>query len=307
MLGSMNTPSNKRYSSSSEYATPGMVDDSENSLYFSFTGDDNLPNKENAINGDSWSMTDVIPSPSPSQFVSKAKTPLLRKVLQSNFTPRNKSNKRVSFSHLPKQSPVEATGGKIAKTVQTYEHRLGLNSNNAFDLEPIKESLPNPTIALDQKSFSDNSTEQDANSDTADVADDLDNTIIENPSLMKHNTDLLAKTSESNASGMIEVKKPNNMNDTPNENPKHGSKMVHKILSEAATKPHQTRNVTKIDRRQLVKESRKSMLPVTKKSARFTTYKRRSSTYEPRKINPRKSLEVLKQVAHKISKSISGK
>lgn len=294
----MNTPSNKRYSSSSEYGTPGVVDDSEESLYFSFTVDDNPTNKENSINGGQWAITDLATTPSTSLHVSKTKTPLLRKVLQSNFTPRNKNNKRVSFSHLPHQKQVEETAGKISKTIHTYEHQTAMNSNTMFDLKPIEESLPCPTT---QKIFDEHDTDNDINSDSAEMIDDLDdeihNTIIENPSSVKHSTELLVKVSEkseSNACGSNEATESIEMNNMP-------AKHVKIVLSEAAKKPQLTRNVTKMDRRLLIKENRKSILPVSK---RATTYKRRSSTYEPRKVDPRKSLDVLKQV---LSKSVSGK
>lgn len=294
----MNTPSNKRYSSSSEYGTPGAVDDLENSLYYSFTADDNPTNKENSINGGQWAITDLSASSSASTHVLKAKTPLLRKVLQANFTPRNKNNKRVSFSHLPKECSAEETSGKMAKTIHTNEHRTELNSDTMFDLKPIKESLPCSTMAIDQKQFNEIGNDQDANSDTADdLDDDMHNTIIENPLSVEQSTDSLAKIgeiSELSIPSPSKIMEPIKTNDTPGKDSKRECEppQVKQILSGAVLKPHQTRNVAKLNRRQLVKDNRKSVLPVAKKPARATTYKRRSSTYEPQKV--------------KLSKSVSG-
>lgn len=292
----MNTPSNsnKRYSSSSEYATPGagVVDELENSLYYSFTADDNTINKENSINGGQWTITDVSPSTNASSRIPKAKTPLLREVLQTNFTPRNKNNKRVSFNHFIQPD------GKISKSEHTNEHQTELKSNTVFDLKPIKESLPCSSIAIDQKPF-DNGTDQDANSETTDLTDDfgddMHNTIIENPSSVEQSTDLLTKVSEKseiNAFGSIEATESIETSNTTGKDAKNECEQsqLEQVLSEVVLKPHQTRNVIKLDRRRLVEEKRKSVLPVAKKTTRATTYKRRSSTYEPRKVVLSKSV-----------------
>lgn len=74
----------------------------------------------------------------------------------------------------------------------------------------------------------------------------------------------------------------------------------------AAQKPAQSKNTTKIGRQQLASDSRKSIVPPKKPTTRATTYKRRSSTYEPRKVNPRASLAVLKNVASQVIKTIPG-
>lgn len=263
----MNTPSNKRYSSASEYGTPGAVDDdsTDNSLYFSFS--DNQPNKENSINGGHWSTTDLTPS---SSHVTKAKTPLLRKVLQSNFTPRNANNKRVSFSHLPK--PEQEKNDKIAKTAQSV--------TNSFDLEPIRESLV-ATVATEREKIDEDGADQDAN-DLIDDDEAHNNTIIENPVSVKHSSGVLAKSSE-----QLESNAPH-LKNTSVKNSKSDIKPEITVLSKVPT-----RNVTKMDRKRLVEENRKSILPVAKKPTRATTYKRRSSTYEPSKL--------------KISKFVSGK
>lgn len=317
-LESMNTPSNtKRYSSSSEYATPGGVDESENSLYFSFCDNPTEREKENATQEDQWAITDLAPSPSTSSHVFRAKTPLLRKVLQSNFTPRNGNNKRVSFSHVPKGSPIAGHADKILKS-DSNGLQMEFNRNTMFDLDPIKESLPCTTIAKDYKLFVKNETEQDP-IDTSNTTDDFDDemhddTMIENPSTSTHNNASLSKktneNSAPNASSLDGLKKPIKKNDMVEmdsallqESDGVNSKMVvKKLLSGASIKPQQTRNTIKIDRRRLGKDNRKTMNPT-----RSTTYKRRSSTYEPRKVDPRKSLGVLRNVASKLSKSIPGK
>lgn len=268
----MNTPSNKRYSSASEYGTPHEIEEEDRSLYFSFSADDNPSNKENSIIGGQWAITELTPSMSSTS--SKAKTPLLRKVLQSNFTPRNVHNKRVSFSHLPKQNPIEENAGKIAKSAHVYEHEI--NSNTMFDLDPIREAISS-SVSADQTIFDEHNNEQDAN----DVIDDEnDDTIIENPTSMKHSPESLAKDSkqsESTACGLNGVKKSVEIKDLLKEK---------KVSSKVST-----RNATKIDRKRLVEENRKSVLPVAKKKPmRSTTYKRRSSTYEPRKVTLSKSV-----------------
>lgn len=233
----MNTPLKKRYSSASEYGTP-VSDESENSLYFSFSVDEYPPNKENT----SHTPSSSIPS------TSKAKTPLLRKVLQSNFTPRNANNKRVSFNHLPKQIPVEE---KMAKTTDVHDQKSAMNSNAIFDLKPISEYV--------QKIIEENNADQDVPIDDDD--EELHNTIIENYSSVK--------LSEANKA--TESKTPKIENDVE-------KKMIFVVPA---------RNVTK-------NENRKSVLPVAKKSLRATTYKRRSSTYEPRKLVVSKSVSGIK-------------
>lgn len=250
----MNTPLNKRCSSSSEYATPGAVDDPENSLYYSFTVDGTPSNKENSINGGQWAITDLIPSSSTS------KTPLLRKVLQSNFTPRND----VLFSRLSLQKPQQ-------------EHQT--------DLDTIRESLPCPTIEIDQKIFDEYGTEQDAS-----LEDEIHNTIIENPSSVNHSIDSYANMSEQpelNACGSNQVTELNKMKNMQSKHSNNDCKpsQVKEKLSEAVKKSQQTRNVRSVRE----SRSRKSVLPVAKKPVamkpvRATTYKRRSSTYEPRKV-----------------------
>lgn len=251
----MNTPSTplkKRYSSASEYGTPA-ANESENSLYFSFSLDENPPNKENSIvGGHGQSPSSSLPS------TSKAKTPLLRKVLQSNFTPRNANNKRVSFSHLPKQIPAVENAVKIAKTTHVHEHQAAMNSNAMFDLGPIKESV--------QKIFDEHITDQEANDLIDDDDDEIHNTIIENHSSVKHSSE--ETLSKSNVA----------VESTKIKGSKIDSNAQKKVLPAIPA-----RDATKL-------QNRKSVLPVAKKLMRTTTYKYRSSTYEPRKVTISKSV-----------------
>lgn len=274
----MNTP-NKRYSLESNecFATPA-ADDSETSLYYSF---DNSTNKENSINGGYWKVT------TPGTQVPNTSS-LLRNVLQSNFTPRNKNNKRVSFSYLAKKSPIPPnSAGKIPKLLVTM---ITTNSVNGNDMEPIEENVtPENTETI--------------NDSASDVTDDLENemhdTIIENPFSATNNR---GEESESKTKAKAGLSIPTTEN-------VENTKFIDEILSETNTKlPSKTRNATKVIRQRLAHESRKSILPVAKKATRSTTHtRRRSSTFEPRKVDPRKSLGVLKQVEKKVSKSIAGK
>lgn len=115
------TPGKSRHSyCPSEYESAGEGDISDNSLYYSIIDDGNMSmnmsmNKENATNGNRRSLADL--NASAGYRGSKTATPLLRKVLidPSNKTPRNKNNKRVSFSQSPKPNPIPEISGKMAK------------------------------------------------------------------------------------------------------------------------------------------------------------------------------------------------
>ncbi|XP_055302640.1 uncharacterized protein LOC129568587 isoform X2 [Sitodiplosis mosellana] len=342
----------KRYSCTSEYATPRESDDSDNSLYYSFV-DDNVLNKENSVNSGLWTITDASNSPIAPR-VSKAKTPLLRKVLQTNHTPRNRNNKRVSFSHLSKPSPTPAATVKIAKTKDLESEALNSDRNVTFDLKPIEESLPIISNKEQEEceSVAESSTIDE--SVLSDVTDDLEselhNTIIENPpsaseyaipkeSCERNNSEEHATSVHtapvSHVSGnkspvtplqAIELSESNGMHSSPhmmtdllenvtpqlstvspqlsNENTVTNIRTVEEIIEEARKNIPQTRNAVKINRQQLANDNRKSILPIAKKATRATSYKRRSSTYEPRKVDPRKSLGVLKQIANKVTKTI---
>lgn len=320
---------NKRYSCSSEYGTPrGSTDDSDSSLYYSMTGseDDELLNKENSLISSKMS---VIDSPSKACY-GKAKT-LLRKVLQSNLTPRNENNKRVSFCNTTKASPSPKASAKVAKTQSAYEKA----ANSPRKLMGLEQKLS--SMALKEANVkalygkTENGSEAAAINDSAsDVTDDLDNemhnTIIENPANFdstlnanKEQTDAPCSpvdTEQANAPETdavasdiaMEDAKPSgfiNHTKSPSLN-KSATKTASEVLQQAAGKLTHTRNAAMLSRQELSIENRKSILPVAKKTTRATTYKRRSSIYEPHKINPRKSLHILKQVASKVTKTLSG-
>lgn len=114
----------------SEYESAGEGDISDNSLYFSIIDDGNMSmnmsmNKENATNGGRRSVVDL--NASAGYRGSKTVTPLLRKVLidPSNKTPRNKNNKRVSFSQSPKPNPMPEISGKMAKMQLKESNEMG--------------------------------------------------------------------------------------------------------------------------------------------------------------------------------------
>lgn len=320
----------KRYSCTSEYATPKGSDDSDNSLYYSFTlsEDDSMLSKENSINGGQWTVSN---SPSASR-IPRTKTPLLRKVLQSNFTPRNKNNKRVSFSNVSKPEPMPALAGKIPKFQSASEMipQMDSNPSSIYDLKPIEENLPpissekSSSKPTEQNDIDDASVNDSASDATDDLESDLHDTIIENPSSAAFNatngnselplpigpshepikvdaTDdspLTSNPSEVNVSSSSTLKST-----VSNENASN-TKTIGDVLREKVKPATQTRNSAKVNRQRLANESRKSVFPGSK--TRATTYKRRSSTYEPRKVDPRKSLSVLKHVVNKVTKSITG-
>lgn len=317
----------KRYSCISEYATPKESDDSIDDLYFSFilSEDDDILNKENSINNGQWTITDNSKSPVVSRL-SKATTPLLRKVLQTNHTPRNKNNKRVSFSHLSKPSPSAIAAPKFAKIKENLVHSVDLDRN--FDLKRIEESLPIISAGklIDQKNEEKSENVADFNTST-DITDgmenELHNTIIENPSSSWSSTlctEESIKDSKVTSIQYVKMCAPSEILKSPkldnlanysklqNVTPHtmQNTKTIEEVLHETHKDGPATRNMVKINRKRVVNDSRKSILPIPKKPTRATTYKRRSSTYELRKVDPRKSLGVLKQVASKVTKTIGG-
>lgn len=304
----------KRYSCISEYTTPM---ESDESVYYSplqnysFVVSEDAVNKENSINGGQWTITETTNSPTASR-VSKAKTPLLRKVLQTNYTPRNKNNKRVSFSHIPKPSPIPKTTEKNSKT-NNLDNR-DCDRTVSFDLKPIEKSLPIVTKEelKDIKSYEkiENDTDSNtANESSLDTTDDLHNTIIENSTAAGNSTSGEEFITSQQSVTLLEKKGQfinyselkNNVSHKSNA---ANTRTVEEIIYEDEKNVLQTKNTARINRQRLAYDNRKSLLPVTKKQTRFTTYKRRSSTYELRKVDPRKSLGALKQVASKVTKTM---
>lgn len=176
-----NITPNKRYSCSSEYGTP-VNDDSDNSLYYSFalSEEENVPNKENSSNSE-WTVTDL--SLGVARIPLRSKTPLLRKVLQQNFTPGNQIKERGSFDC---SSPLCLTS-IIAETT-TSDREGVLNVNDIHDMESINENLQINSIEKaveDERKNQNQGIEYPLIDDSAsDVTDDLENelqnTIIEN-------------------------------------------------------------------------------------------------------------------------------
>lgn len=285
----------KRYSCTSEYATPRGLDDSDNSLYYSFVVSDDEGFKEN---GGGHMNSPVL------ACTAKAKTPLLRKILQSNYTPRNKNNKRVSFSSAQKPNPTPESLGKVQKTQSNSadcSNGCSAPTTTPFNLKPIEECLLNTSNKNDAENMAHHNENEHAvvNDSASDVTDDLENelhdTIIENTPSVMNNT--LLSGDGGQVSENIEMSEREKCKVKTSPSSKNsltcGLKTVKKLASENVT----TRNATKLNRQRLANETRKSILPVSKKSTRTTTY--RSSTYEPRKVDSRKSLNVLKQAARK--------
>lgn len=342
------TPTNKNRSSrysmhQSEYGTP--IGDSDNSLYYSLIEDGE---KENSTG--KWSVSD---SNAPMILRSSKKvTPLIQKVLHHNQTPRNKNNKRVSFSSSPKPMPMEEKIGKVhpktprrSKAIATsigledcqerFRDVLTLNSNEkpieASQLETISETISNDSASNDGSNNevqSNTSAVSAAISDVAsDVADDKDqsmmeNTIIENwMRTVKQNGAIgIHQTNEN----IIESNEPMAMNviqaTSPGKNviqattPGKNVKPADQVLQQKMKTPQpKSRNVTLIARYKLANENRKTILPkperktILPKTDRKTTYRRRSSTYEPKRMDFRKSISVLKKVVRTVNKTIPGK
>lgn len=334
---SPNTP--KRYSCTSEYATPKGSDDSDSSLYYSFALSEDDVCKENSINGGQWSVSN-----SPSR-IPRTKTPLLRKVLQPNYTPRNKNNKRVSFSHLAKPDPKsDPNSGKIPKLLSQSGTlaKADLNPSSTYDMKLIEENLPpisneNPANTLEQNTVTEAVTMNDSSSDvTDDLENDLHDTIIENPSSIKPNHSsneageeqtASVEQRQQNAEPSLEKNKTNDLSQVPTDpnqliqssvsqcsvsdalkGKTDTKKTVEDILRNVIKKaPPQTRNSAKVNRQRLANANQNTILPGVKRTIRATTYKRRSSTYEPRKVDPRKSLSALKNAVSKVTKSFTGR
>ncbi|XP_031619266.1 uncharacterized protein LOC116338272 isoform X2 [Contarinia nasturtii] len=338
----MQTPKQKRYScisNISNYGTPRDNDDSENSMYYSFVSGEE-DSKENSANGGQWTVTDssspIIPN------VASSKTPLLRKVLQTNYTPRNKNNKRVSFSQIPKPCPTPEVASKMSKTSESC---VDMIADTTFELKVIEESLPDISNENDVKDpvqqipiFENGVESVTVNESPFNISDglegDLHDTVIENSSPIPANItltdnmempanpsvvqgaeisskapDMTASNETRNRPVEVQERKstvpPTVKNSAPlPKKVQTNVKTVEEIL-QAGQKTAQSKNTIKIGRQQLASDSRKSILPVVKKlTTRATTYKRRSSTYEPRKVDPRKSLAVLKNVASQVSKTL---
>lgn len=162
----------------SEYESAGEGDDiSDNSLYYSIIDDGNMSmnmsmNKENATNGIRRSVADL--NASACYRGSRIATPLLRKVLidPSNKTPRNKNNKRVSFSQSPKVNPMPELSSKIAKMQLKESNEMVQSSINA---SAERKRVPlTPGKALKNRSL-DQISETIGNGTSSDAALTVDN------------------------------------------------------------------------------------------------------------------------------------
>lgn len=248
------------------FATPKTIDDSDSSLYYSFVvSDDEIKssNKENSNSENEWTVT----SSTPEVSLSTASTSLLRMVLQPSCTPRNKINKRVSFKHLSIQ-----TNNSEHKTVNSCNFsNEKFNSERTRNIDTFDESKES-ALEISQKDA------DNALSDTDNFEGEKHNTIIENPlSISPNNSHNLNKQEH--------VQKIDNINLS-----KHFEQVSDVLKSQVFSDSKVTFGQTTVNQSQL-----------RKKTIRPSNYTRRSSIYEPRKVNPRKSLEVLKKVANKVS------
>lgn len=348
----------------SEYDTAGEEDSPDNSLYFSIIEEGNVSmNKENTSNGGPWLVTDL--SASAGKRTIKGATPLLRKILQNqpNITPRNKHNKRVSFSQSPKPVAVPPMVEKLAKlqlseTEQAIQSETNSVGKKRIHLTPGKalrnRSLVNvsemidpkalPSAALTVGNVIQHSMEQknestpvdemnDAPFDSTASTDDIEKdqmhcTIIEYQSNDIDRTLVTTNVPEeaiNQAEGTIDqimvsiplksiiapvtdqaelaksavallgsgrkkklaestIVPPN----TPNKS--EPSKTADVILSNVAKNspaPNNTKNAVRLSRARLANDTRKSILPVARQASRQTMVKRRSGTFETRKIDRR--------------------
>lgn len=360
-------------SMSSEYDS--AVDDSDSSLYYSMAEDsDGAPDKENSRD---WTVTENAPPPFEMRSAKKA-TPLLRKILQPSATPRNKNNKRVSFSDSPKPMPGgEQIGKRHPKTPRRGKPNAGdgpanidgevANCQEKFaalmtidesaapenavettteievaepatkpDTQPI-EAVANGCIDSDMPAnqlfdcFGSNSDgASDGGLDDRDHSM-LENTIIEKSVRLSDSSLQGTPTNEKALTPIVETPDQvggNASEATPTnaaapgkikEHIKSAITSVVASLTPSNAKPASaileefkrrsthipTNNPTRQARTQLANESRKSIAP--KASSRQTSFRRRSSTYEPRKVDARKTINVLKKVRKTLSKADTGK
>lgn len=364
---------------SSEYDS--AVDDSDSSLYYSMAEDsDGALDKENSRD---WTVTETVPTFE--MRSAKKATPLLRKILQPSATPRNKNNKRVSFSDSPKPMP---SGEKIGKGYPKTPRRSKANGDddgpadidgevancqakfaalmtidesavaappeNATtrievaapatmpDSEPIEAVANGCVDSVDMPAnqlFDCFGTNSDGASDGG--LDDRDHSMLENTIIEKS-----ARLSDSSLQGTPTNDKPltpivetpdqvgGNANEaTPTNvaaaaapapgkikehiksaitsvvasltpsNAKSASAILEEFKRRSTHIP--TNNPTRQARTQLANETRKSIAP--KATSRQTSFRRRSSTYEPRKVDARKTINVLKKVRKTLSKADTGK
>lgn len=191
------TPGKSRRSyCQSEYESAGEGDISDNSLYYSIIDDGNMSmnmsiNKENAINASRRSIADL--NVSAGFRSSKTATPLLRKVLidPSNKTPRNKNNKRVSFSQSPKPNPMPEISGKMAKMQLTTSNGMVQSSMNG---SAERKRVPlTPGKALKNRRL-DQIAETIVNDTLSEAALTVDN--VSKHSSEQHNTDATVQDTE---------------------------------------------------------------------------------------------------------------
>lgn len=342
---SQKTPT-KRYSSASEYGTPGISDDgddTDNSLYYSFaaTDDESQPNKENSINGGKWTVCEP---KTDSTRLSKAKTPLLRRVLQSNYTPQKKSSKRVTFSAFSQPSPKPAIeksqGTEIVNPISNGTEETFQTINN--DIEKTDEIN------------ADNGAQNVSISDTAsDVADDLENelhnTIIENPSsasklaCSESETVILTDDQKLNIAAksdpvetetelstvLTEQKQPESVFEATTAQTKevikpkdsssksinasviNNTKTQRRSIKVKTTNSSLTEANKKLNTRNVAKINRQRLANENPKASSSVARKSTRVTLYTRqsfqKFEPRKSLGAVKQVVNKITKTVAGK
>lgn len=344
---------NTRSSIMSEYES--AAEDSDSSLYFSMVDDsDSSTDKENSKG--EWTVSENKPLKIETRSAKKA-TPLLRKVL--NPTPRNKHNKRVSFSDSPKPMPSGEKSGKVhPKTPRRCLKNLEYQSNIDVDSEvnecqeklatlltieeatgqenvcestndikvdkltaiPETESevhLSNEKAEGAEKETMPSNQLLDCFATVSDGASDggsdrdhsmLDDTIIEkfcdlNDTEIQHvpaNDQQIAPVKvkgqmlKSAITSVISSLTPNKV--------KSASVVIEECKNRIAAIP--TKNPTQSARSQLLMENRKSVVPNTR---RQTSFRRRSSTYEPRKVDARKTINVLKKARKTLNKVGQGK
>lgn len=373
----------KRYSTRnsilSEYES--AMEDSDSSLYYSMTEDSDSSNTDKENANTDWTVTEQKSIVREPRSTKKA-TPLLRKVLQTNQnpTPRNKHNKRVSFSDSPKPMPTCERVGKVhPKTprrckqtdiqgiikldendevvecqeqfatlmtieestvqentiIETITNEIKVVTLDAapdvVDLtnETIVDSNTNENIACTMPSYQIPecaASNSDAASDVG--SDDRDHSIMEN-TIIEKTVDPIAMEPEPQPQTEPEPVQPMQPQKTITNDPiplpikakaplkpamksgiavhtpnkaKSASEIIEEFKKRAANM--QTNNATKIARSKLASDTRKSVVP---KTSRQTSFRRRSSTYEPRKVDARKTINVLKKVRKSMVKPISGK
>lgn len=276
-MSPIQTPSKARRSCQSDYETAGEDEDSDSSLYYSMTDmERTLENKENSINKVPNSVKRLPKGGS-------AGTPLLRKTLQKNLvdvqtsmTPRQKTNKQVSFDLMiidPSNEP---------------------NRQEAVATAPSLETVAETNTKVDKE-----------NANASGMTDDVcDITVVESGAAAVESGPAAKSVSFLNAEIKVIVSdfdEPNQapmlIAQMPSEMKIPKNKRVSVTVTKKTIKTPNANASVRNRRQQLAVEAKKAPT----KDGRTSIYKR-SSMYQPRKSSGRRSIEAM--IVAKVNKTL---